>query len=124
MARATAFVAAFLMAALVGTSASADGDATAGKVIFSKCAICHSNVAGQVKLGPPLWGVVGRPSASVPNYVYSEAMKNAHKTWDAATLDTYLTNPRGVVPGTKMIFPGLKEQADRDNLITYLGTLK
>ena len=107
-----------------GNAAWAAGDAAAGKAVFAKCAICHSAEKGVTKLGPPLWGVVGRPSASVAGYNYSDAMKNAHKVWDPATLDVYLTNPRAMVPGTKMIFPGLKDQADRDNVIAYLETLK
>ncbi len=105
-------------------SAWADGDADAGKTVFAKCAICHSVVAGQNKIGPSLFGIVGRPSASIPTFTYSEAMKNANKVWDEVTLDTYLENPRGVVPGTKMIFVGLKTEADRKNVIAYLATLK
>ena len=110
-------------AMLAAGTARADADPAAGKKVFAKCSICHSAVADQNKLGPSLWGVVGRHSASVPGFVYSDAMKGANKTWDAATLDVYLTNPRGLVAGTKMIFPGLKEQADRENVIAYLETL-
>ena len=113
-----------MLATGVVSSVLAAPDATAGKKTFAKCSICHSVVEGQNKLGPSLWGVVGRHSAAVPGFAYSEAMKAADKTWDAATLDVYLTNPRGLVAGTKMIFAGLKEQADRENVIAYLETLK
>lgn len=113
------------VAFVAGTNqALADGDAAAGAVVFKKCAICHSPDEGVNKVGPSLHGVVGRKSASIANFNYSDAMKAANKTWDAATLDTYLTDPRSMVPGTKMIFPGLKDEADRKNVIAYLETLK
>ncbi len=125
MGRSGFLIVAIVMIAAGGiSSAWADPDVAAGKKLFAKCSICHSVVEGQNKLGPSLWGVVGRHSAVVPGFTYSEAMKGADKVWDAATLDVYLTNPRGLVAGTKMIFPGLKEQADRENVIAYLETLK
>ena len=104
--------------------ARADGDAAAGAIVFKQCAICHSPVQGQNKIGPSLWGVVGRHSASIPNFQYSAAMKAADKTWDPATLDTYLTKPSAMVPGTKMTFAGLSNPTDRANVIAYLETLK
>jgi cytochrome c len=105
-------------------AAHADGDAAAGKEVFKKCAICHSTDEGVNKLGPSLHGIVGRPSGSIADYHYSDAMKAANKVWDAATLDTYLADPKGTVPGTKMIFLGLKDPTDRANLVAYLETLK
>jgi cytochrome c len=105
-------------------AALADGDATAGQTVFHKCAICHSVVEGQNHIGPSLFGVVGRKAGTEAGYNYSEAMKNFGKTWDAATLDTYLTHPRDVVPGTKMTFAGLADEQDRANVIAYLSTLK
>lgn len=119
--------AAALAAALafgLAAPARADGDPDNGKTIFQRCALCHSNVAGKSGIGPTLFGVVGRHSASVADYTYSPAMKAANKTWDAATLDQYLTNPRAMVPGTKMIFPGLPDKDDRADVIAYLATLK
>jgi cytochrome c len=104
--------------------ALAAGDAEAGKVVFKKCSICHSPEQGVNKVGPSLWGVVGRHSASIADFNYSDAMKAADKTWDPATLDTWITNPKAFVPGTKMLFVGLKDQTDRDNVIAYLETLK
>ncbi|HYB10595.1 MAG TPA: cytochrome c family protein [Alphaproteobacteria bacterium] len=108
----------------IATVAADAADVDKGKEIFKKCALCHTNEAGKNKIGPSLFGIVGRHSASIANFNYSDAMKNFDMTWDRATLDTYLTNPREVVPGTKMIFPGLKDKADRDALIDYLETLK
>jgi cytochrome c len=104
--------------------ANAAGDADAGKDVFKKCAVCHSPDKGVNKIGPSLFGIVGSKSAEVPGYTFSKAMQDANKTWDDAALDAYLTNPREVVPGTKMIFPGLKNEADRANVIAYLATLK
>lgn len=104
--------------------AFAAGDVEAGKKVFTKCSVCHAPVEGQNKLGPSLWGVVGRHSASLPNYNYSAAMKAANKTWDEASLDEYLTAPQKVVKGTKMAFPGLSSADDRANVIAYLATLK
>ena len=118
-------IAATAIAALsFAPAARADGDAAAGKAVFNKCAICHSPAAGKNMIGPSLFGVVGRKSASIEGFSYSDAMKAADKTWDEATLDTYLTNPKAMVPGTKMIFPGLPKPEDRANLIAYLSTLK
>jgi cytochrome c len=99
-------------------------DVEAGKAAFKKCALCHTTEAGKNKVGPSLFGVVGRKSASLENYNYSEGMKKFDHTWDPQTLDTYLADPRATVPGTKMIFPGLKEKNERDDVIAYLETLK
>ncbi len=110
---------------LGAASAQAAGDAAAGKVLFTqKCGLCHSAVQGQNKIGPSLYGVVGRPAGTAANYTYSDAMKNANRTWSEATLDDYLTNPRQKIPGVKMIFAGLPEENDRQNVIAYLSTLK
>ena len=98
--------------------------ADAGQDVFAdNCAVCHSPDAGTNKLGPSLFGVVGRKSGSVADYTYAPAMKNAGLTWDAATLDKYVTDPQSVVPGTKMLFPGLKSADDRKALIQYLSSL-
>jgi cytochrome c len=115
------------IAAMAATmpSARADGDAQAGEALFKKtCMICHTTEVGKNKIGPSLSGVVGRHSASIADFAYSDAMKKADKTWDDQTLDTYLTNPRALVPGTKMIFVGFKNEQDRQNVIAYLNTLK
>ena len=105
-------------------TAWADGDPALGKAQFNKCAACHSIKQGENKIGPSLHGIVGRPSHSIQGFDYSAAMKGYNVTWDPATLDHYLADPRGVVQGTKMIFVGLKKEEDRANLIAYLETLK
>jgi len=99
-------------------------DVEAGKTAFKKCALCHTTEAGKNKIGPSLFGIVGRKSATLENFNYSEAMKKFDHTWDGGTLDEYLADPRGTVPGTKMIFPGIKDKAERDDVIAYLETLK
>jgi cytochrome c len=109
---------------LAAGAAQAAGDVEKGKQQFAKCAICHSTEPGVNKIGPSLAGIVGRKAAGDAKYAYSTAMKNFNQVWDEKTLDTYLANPRQVVPGTKMIFPGLKNQSDRDDVIAYLATLK
>lgn len=122
--RVGAAIFAVIMTAVAGI-AHAEGDPKEGEAVFKKyCAVCHSTEEGKNKVGPSLHGVVGRHSASLPNYSYSDAMKKADKTWDEKTLDSYLANPREVVPGTKMIFAGLKKEQDRQNVIAYLKTQK
>jgi len=109
---------------VLGANPTLAADVEAGKIAFKKCALCHTAEAGKNQIGPSLFGVVGRKSGSVDNFSYSEAMKNFDHTWDTETLDTYLADPRAVVPGTKMIFPGIKDKTERDDVIAYLETLK
>ncbi|RJF80827.1 cytochrome c family protein [Oleomonas cavernae] len=99
-------------------------DTAAGEKVFKKCAACHSVAAGENKIGPTLFGIVGRPVASIEGYHYSDAMKAKGGAWTAEALDTYLTNPGKEVPGTKMSFMGLKKPEDRAAVIDYLRTLK
>jgi cytochrome c2 len=112
-------IATLALGARVGTAAADGAD-----IFNDDCAVCHSSDPGTNKLGPSLAGVVGRKSASLGDYSYSPAMTKANLTWDKATLDKYLTDPQQVVPGTKMLFPGIKNDADRKTLIDYLATLQ
>ncbi|RKK04171.1 cytochrome c family protein [Pseudoroseomonas wenyumeiae] len=101
------------------------GNAEAGQAIYNRqCMVCHSVQAGQNKVGPSLAGVFGRHAAEAPKFNYSPALKEANKTWDAATLDSYLADPRGYIPGARMIYAGLKDTQQRADVIAYLGTLK
>src|SRR5271166_374528 len=109
---------------LAANAAQASGDPEKGKVQFAKCSICHTTEAGKNKIGPSLAGIVGRQSATAPSFSYSDAMKKLDQVWDEKNLDAYLAAPRQVVPGTKMIFAGLKADQDRADLIAYLETLK
>lgn len=117
------WIVAAAMVAAVPAVASAQ-DAEAGKAVFNKCKACHSVEAGKNMVGPSLAGIVGRKAGTGAGFNYSDAMKNSGKTWDAASLDTYITDPKAAIPGNKMVFVGVKDEADRKNLIAYLGTLK
>ncbi len=93
----------------------------AGEAVFKKnCAICHTVEQGKNKIGPTLFGVVGRKAGTVPGFDYSAANKNSGVTWTEQTLDTYLTDPQKFIPGTKMVFAGLKNPEERKALIEYL----
>jgi cytochrome c2 len=96
------------------------GDPAQGKKVFGKCQACHSLEASVNKAGPSLNGVMGCESGADASFKYSDAMKNAHLNWTPETLDQYLANPKKVVPGTKMAFPGLPKEKDRADVITYL----
>ena len=110
---------------LAGSATAAlAADPAAGQQIFkTQCSICHSVAPGVNSIGPTLFGVVGRSAGSVPGFQYTAEHKKLGITWDAATLDKYLTNPRAMVPDTTMIYAGLKDDAERANLIAYLETL-
>jgi len=112
-----------LILILPGTAFAA-GDAAKGEQVFKTCAICHNIGPGaKIKLGPPLNGVDGRPVASWPGFSYSDGLKEFAKktpTWTDAALDKWLENPRADVPGTKMIFAGLKSPEQRADIIAYL----
>jgi cytochrome c len=105
--------------------AAAGGDAEAGAKIFKKCQACHSGEkGGPNKVGPNLWGVVGRPKASHEGFNYSKAMKAKGGDWTLADLAAFIHNPKEFVPGTKMLFPGVKDSADLSDLLAYLNTQK
>jgi nitrite reductase (NO-forming) len=94
----------------------------AGRQVFKKCQACHSLEPGKTILGPSLAGIVGRKSAAADaSFNYSPALKQAALTWDAATLDAYLTDPQKVVSGNRMPFPGLKTDRDRKDVIAFLA---
>ena len=105
--------------------ALAEGDAVAGKSVFNQCKACHQ-VGPEAKngVGPVLNGIVGRKAGEAAGYNYSDANKNSGLTWDEATLRAYLTDPKAKVPGTKMIFPGIKREKQLDDLMAYLKGIK
>jgi cytochrome c len=115
-----------LLAAIVAANgARAESGVENGKQQFAKkCVICHAAEPGKNKIGPSLFGIVGRKAASEASFSYSDSMKKFDHVWDDATLDSYLAEPRKAVPGTKMIFAGLRDKAERDDVIAYLATLK
>jgi glucose/arabinose dehydrogenase/cytochrome c2 len=102
------------------------GDANAGKTYFSQqCAICHSAQPGDNggAQGPNLNGVFGRPAASDPQFGYTKALQESKLTWDAATLERFLTSPTTVVPGSAMVVP-IPNDTDRANVIAYFQAVK
>jgi cytochrome c len=106
---------------LASMGASVAQDAAAGEKVFMKCKICHQiGETAKNMVGPVLNGVVGRKAGSYPGYHYSDANEKSGITWDEAELKKYLKDPKGVVPGTKMVFPGLQSDDDVANVIAYL----
>ena len=111
--------------ALTASAAQAAGNAATGAVVFNRCAICHDNHKnGITKIGPNLFGVVGRKAGTSPGFFYSGAMKSAGFAWTDAKLDAYITSPQLVVPGNKMAFAGISNAGQRADLIAYLDTMK
>jgi len=97
------------------------GDLINGKRSFALCRSCHTITEGGPNMtGPNLYGVFGRQAGSKADYTYSPALKAAGFSWDAAHLDSWLSNPRTYLPGTKMSFAGLHDPKDRVDLIAYL----
>ena len=96
-------------------------DLAAGATTFKKCAICHDiGETAKNKVGPELNGIDGRKSGSAPGYNYSDANKNSGTTWNDATFLEYIKDPRAKIQGTKMIFPGIKNETEAKDLWAYL----
>ena len=112
-------------AVAIGIAGMAHGqDAGAGAAVFkTQCSVCHSPLEGKNLVGPSLFGIVGRQAGQIPGFHYSPANKDSGLTWDAATLDRYLTSPKDVVPKTIMPYVGLKDDQKRADLIAYLTSL-
>ena len=109
------------LAAAVMTQTARAQDAAAGEQVFRLCMPCHSIGPGATnKVGPVLNGLDGRHSGSAPGYSYSDANKNSGIVWNEANFKKYIRDPRAMVPGTKMIFAGISNQKQVDNLWAYL----
>ncbi|MEQ1576506.1 MAG: cytochrome c family protein [Hyphomicrobium sp.] len=95
-----------------------------GASVFRVCSVCHLATKDEAgKLGPNLWGIIGRPKASSPHYMYSQSLKRMGGTWSYEDLAEFIHNPRTFVPGTAMAFRGVSGNAKIANLIAYLRTL-
>jgi len=111
--------AAALIVMLTGVSGAQD--VQKGENSFKKCLPCHSvGPDARNKIGPELNGLDGRKAGTVPNYSYSDANKNSGLTWDEATFKEYIKDPRAKISGTKMTFPGIKNEQEINDLWAYL----
>jgi cytochrome c2 len=116
-----AFIQATVLALAMIGSAHAAGDPEKGKQIFnSRCKACHALEPDKRGIGPTLHGLFGRKAGSLPDYNYSAAMKSSGVTWNDDTLRQYLSDPHKFIPGDKMMFAGIKDEAQLDGLIAYL----
>jgi cytochrome c len=112
----------FAVLALAGSMSTAVAqDAALGEKVFQKCKACHQIGEGaKDAVGPVLNGVVGRKAGTYPDYSYSDANKNSGITWDEATFREYIKDPKAKVPGTKMIYAGLKDEQKTNDLVAFL----
>jgi cytochrome c len=107
---------------IAAASSARAQDAAAGEASFKKCMACHSIGEGaKNKVGPELNGLDGRHSGSAPGYSYSDANKNSGITWNKDQFLEYITDPKAKIPGTKMIFPGVKNEKERNDLWAYIS---
>ncbi len=105
------------------TTAAAAPAAAVEPAAFAQCKACHSVEPGKHGIGPSLAGIWGEEAGDVDGFEFSEAMEHSDLRWNQATLDRYLADPRGTVPGTKMAFGGVKDAAKRQEIIDYLKAL-
>jgi cytochrome c len=97
-------------------------DAQKGKTVFNVCLVCHAIGPGaQNKIGPVLNGLDGRKAGTVPNFAYSDANKNSGIVWNEETFEDYIKNPAAKVPGTKMVFAGIKNEPQVKDLWAYIS---
>ena len=101
----------------------ASANASEGEKVFKKCASCHSiSKGGKNKIGPALWGVIGRQVGTVTDYKYSKSLIAYGKKWSFEEMNGFLIKPKEWIPGTKMAFAGLKNEKDRASLILYMNS--
>ena len=120
--RTVAFAAALGLIAATVTAPAQAADVEAGAKVFKKCKACHTlEEGGKNKIGPNLFGIMGKQAGIAEGYKYSKAFKTADFTWDEAELAAYLTNPKKYLKGNKMAFPGLKKEGDIENVLAYMA---
>ena len=111
-----------VLALAASSGAALAGDPAAGQTSFRKCAPCHDvGETAKNKVGPILNGLDGRHSGNIAGYSYSAANKNSGITWSEATFKEYIKDPKAKIPGTKMVFAGIKDEKEADNLWSYLA---
>lgn len=100
----------------------AAADLENGRSVFARCKSCHTLAHGGARMaGPNLWGVIGAKVGAKEGFAYSSALQDAGFAWDAANLDKWLEDPKAFLPGNKMSFAGIRDQADRRDLIAYIA---
>ena len=110
-----------VIALLTASAAQAAGDATRGQKKFEECAACHAvDKAASESVGPTLHGVFQRKAGELSDFRFSPAMRRSGIQWTADTLDTFLTDPQAAVPANRMPYAGMRDAADRADLIAYL----
>ena len=110
-----------IVALAASAGAAVAGDIAAGETSFKKCRSCHSiGETAKNSVGPILNGLKGRKSGSVPGYNYTDANKNSGIVWDEGTFKEYIKDPKAKIPGTKMVFPGIKDEKDAGDLWSFL----
>merc|ERR1712224_186122 len=102
-----------------------EGDVKKGAKLFkAKCAQCHTiEEGGNVKQGPPLWGIYGKASGTADGFTFSEANKGSGIVWSEKHMFEYLVNPKKYIPGTKMVFAGMKKPKERADLVAYVAQM-
>ena len=113
-------MAALSVTLLLAGLAHADGDAGRGEARFQDCAACHKLDAGANNVGPSLHGIFARKAGELADFHYSPAMKRSGIVWTPETLEQFIADPQGMVPGNRMPFAGLASAGDRADLIAYL----
>jgi cytochrome c len=109
------------LALAASTAAASAQDVAAGEQSFKKCLPCHSVGPGaKNKVGPELNGLDGRKSGTAEGFNYTEANKNAGITWNESVFKEYIKDPRAKIPGTKMVFAGIKNEQEVNDLWAYL----
>jgi len=110
---------------VASTAAALAQDVTAGEASFRKCQPCHDiGPDARNKIGPALNGLDGHKSGAVEGYSYTEANKEAGITWNEESFKDYIKDPRAKIPGTKMAFPGIKDEKETADLWAYLAQFK
>ena len=119
--RRLALTAALLLAGSALPALAQDAPPPGQRVFRTQCGACHTiEQGGRSGVGPNLHGIFGSKAGAVPDFSFSEGMKASGITWDAAQMDRWIADPKAVLPGTKMTFPGFKDPRDRTDLIAWL----
>jgi cytochrome c len=110
-----------LLVTMLSVAGARADEPSAGEAMLKKCEICHTVAAGgPAKVGPNLHGIVGRKAGTGPGFAFSDAMKNSGIVWDDATLTSFLRDPKGSLPGNRMSFPGITDDAALADLLARL----